>query len=61
MSTVNFTNSVNAANIVLWSYSTKISDHSDRKTTLHARHAEVNAIENLGVGVTKTNPFTNLN
>lgn len=58
MSTVNFTSSTNNVNLVEWSYSTKLVFDTDRSTTLHARHAEVRAVENLGVGVTATNPFT---
>jgi hypothetical protein len=58
MSTINFTNSDNNANVILWSYSTKLSTHTDRKTSSHAAHAEIAAVENLGVGVTATDPFT---
>jgi len=58
MATKNFTSSANRANVILWSHSTKIETHTDRKTSAHASHAEIAAINNLGVGVTATNPFT---
>jgi hypothetical protein len=61
MATFNFTNSTNNANIVDWSYSTRIDEHTDRKTTLHARGATVDSVDNLGVGVASGNPFTVLN
>ena len=61
MSTINFTGSANKPNFVLDSYSTKLSLRTDRKTSSHNRHDEVEAVENLGVGVTKTNPFNNFN
>lgn len=60
MATINGTSSINNINQVLFSYSTKIVYHTDRKTTVDALHAEIQAVEALGVGVTATDPFTNL-
>ena len=60
MATRNSTNSTNNANSVLWSYSTKLVWHTDRDVTGTSLHGEVQAVNNLGVGVTATNPFTNL-
>jgi len=58
MATKNFTSSANRANVIFWSYSTKIANFTDRKTTSRALHAEGTSLNNLGVGVTVTNPFT---
>ena len=58
MSTINFTNTTNNANQTEWSYSTKLVFNTDRATSAHARHAELTAKENLGIGVKDTNPFT---
>lgn len=58
MATINGNSATNNVNQTLWSYSTKLVYHTDRDTTSHARHAEVDAVENLSVGVTTTNPFT---
>jgi hypothetical protein len=60
MPTFNFTNSTNDINQVEWSYSTKLEFRTDRKTTngVHAKYDAVESVENLGVGVTKGNPFT---
>ncbi len=58
MATKNFTSSANRINVLLWSYSTKMATYTDRKTTSRAAHAEGTSINNLGVGVTATNPFT---
>jgi hypothetical protein len=60
MATVNGTSSTNNVNQVLWSYSTKLVYHTDRATSVDALHAEIQAVEALGTGVTDTNPFTNL-
>lgn len=60
MATFNFTSSTNNVNAVLWSYSTKLSWHTDRAVTGTARHGEVETVDNLGVGVAQGDPFTNL-
>ena len=58
MATRNSNNANNRANVLFWSYSTKIVTLTDRKTSAHALHAELTAVNNLGVGVTTANPFT---
>lgn len=58
MATRNATSSTNNGNQVLYSYSTKLVWHTDRDVTGTSRHGEVQAVNNLGVGVTATNPFT---
>ena len=58
MATFNATSSTNNANQVLWGWSTKLVWHTDRKVTGAARGAEVQAVENLGVGVATGDPFT---
>lgn len=60
MATINGNSAINNVNAVLWSYSTKIAWHTDRAVSGTALHGEVQALENLGVGVTETDPFTNL-
>ncbi len=60
MSTINGNSAVNNVNQVEWSYSTKLVFLTDRPVDAFALHDEVAAFDNLGVGVTKTNPFTNL-
>ncbi len=60
MATRNFTSSTNNINPVVWSYSTAIDKTSDRKTTTTAARARIVEVLNLGVGVTRTQPFTNL-
>ena len=58
MSTINATSSTNNVNQTLWSYSTKLAWNTDRAAGSFARGAEVQSVENLGVGVTLTDPFT---
>lgn len=58
MATFNATSSTNNANQVLWSYSTKLVWHTDRDVTGTNRGGEVQAVENLGVGVAQGDPFT---
>lgn len=58
MATFNATSSTNNANQVLWGWSTKLSYHTDRAVTGTARGGEVQAVENLGVGVATGDPFT---
>lgn len=58
MATFNATSSVNTVNAVLWSYSTKLAWHTDRAAGSYARGAEVQAVNNLGVGVAAGDPFT---
>jgi len=58
MATFNFTSSTNNANPVFWSYSTKIEERSDRKTSTTARAGLIRAVNNLGVGVAAGEPFT---
>lgn len=60
MATFNATASTNNANHVLWGYSTKLVFHTDRSVSGTARGGEVQAVENLGVGVAAGDPFTNL-
>ncbi len=60
MATFNATSSTNNANQVLWSYSTKLTFHTDRESGSFARGAEVttSSVNNLGVGVSAGDPFT---
>jgi hypothetical protein len=58
MATRNSNAATDNANVVLWSYSTKIVKLTDRKTSAHSLHAELSAVNNLGVGVTFASPFT---
>jgi len=60
MATINFVGSTNNVNQVEWSYSTKIVFLTDRPAGSFNLHDEIAADNNLGVGVTTTNPFTNL-
>jgi hypothetical protein len=60
MATVNGNSTTNNVNQVLWSYGTKLVFHTDRATTVDSLHAEIEAVEALGVGVTATDPFTNM-
>jgi hypothetical protein len=60
MATINSNSATNNANFVLWGWSTKIELRTDRPVGSSALHAAVSSIENLGVGITETNPFTNL-
>lgn len=58
MATFNSTSSTNNANYVLMGWSTKLVYYTDRKVTGAARGAEVQAVENMGVGVATGDPFT---
>lgn len=58
MATFNSNSSTNNINQVSWSYSTKIAYHTDRAVSGTALHGEVEADENLGVGVAAGDPFT---
>ena len=58
MATFNATSSTNNSNQVLWSWGTRLTYHTDRSVTGAARGAEVQAVENLGVGVALGDPFT---
>lgn len=58
MATRNYTVSTNNGNVLVYSFSTKLEKRTDRKTSLTAIHGLVSAVNNLGVGVTATNPFT---
>jgi len=58
MATINATASDNRSNVLFWSYSTKLVTLTDRKTSSHSLHAELTAVNNLGVGVTHASPFT---
>lgn len=58
MATLNFTSSTNNANVVLWSFGTKLEKHSDRDGTSVARGGLISAVNNLGVGVASGDPFT---
>lgn len=58
MATRNANSATNNANVLQWTYSTKIALHTDRETSAHALHAELDSIHNLGVGVTAASPFT---
>lgn len=58
MATFNATSSTNNANTVLWSYQTKLVWHTDRAAGSVARGGEVQAVENLGVGVAAGDPYT---
>jgi len=58
MATFNATSSTNNANQVLWGWSTKLVLHTDRAVTGTARGDQVQAVENLGVGVAAGDPFT---
>lgn len=58
MATKNYISSANRANVLFWSYSTKIANFTDRKTTSRSAHAEGTSLNNLGVGVAATSPFT---
>ena len=60
MATINGNAATNNQNQVIWSYSTKLVWLTDRATSADSLHGEIQAIEALGVGVTATNPFTNL-
>ena len=60
MATFNAAVSTNNANQVLWSLCTKLAYHTDRAVTGTVRGGEVQAVENLGVGVAAGDPFTNL-
>lgn len=58
MATNNYISSANRSNVIFWSYSTKIANFTDRKTSSRAAHAEGTSLNNLGVGVTTNTPFT---
>ena len=58
MSTINATSTANRANFVTWTWSTKIEMRTDRESGSVARHGLVDSVENLGTGVTATDPFT---
>ena len=58
MATFNYTSSTNNANIVLWSFGTKIERHSDRDGTTVVRGGLISALNNLGTGVSQGEPFT---
>ena len=58
MSTFNATSSTNNVNTVLYTWSTKMVWHTDRSVTGVDRGGEVQAVENLGVGVAAGEPFT---
>ena len=60
MATINSNSVTNNINQVLWSYSTKLAYHTDRAAGSNNLHDEIQSLENLGVGVTATSPFTNL-
>lgn len=58
MSTFNFTSTTNNVNTVLYSWSTRLTFDTDRKTSSSARGAVVRSVNNLGVGVAVGKPFT---
>ena len=59
MATFNATSSTNNANQVLWGWSTRLVLHSDRKASATVlRGSLIEAVENLGVGVSLGDPFT---
>jgi hypothetical protein len=58
MATFNFTSSTNNANVVLWSFGTKLEKHSDRDAVSTARGGLISAVNNLGTGVAAGEPFT---
>ena len=58
MATFNFASSTNNANVVLWSLCTKLELRSDRDGTSVARGGLIEAVNNLGVGVSAGEPFT---
>jgi hypothetical protein len=58
MATFNATSSTNNVNTVLWGWSTKLVWHTDRPAGSVALHGQVQAAENLGVGVAAGDPFT---
>lgn len=58
MSTFNANSATNNVNQVLWGWSTKLVYHTDRAVSGTALHGEVQAVENLGVGVAQGDPFT---
>lgn len=60
MATRNATSSTNNINPVIWSYSTAMEYTSDRKTTVAVARGRIKLVQNLGVGVLNSNPFTNL-
>lgn len=60
MATINSNSATNNANFVLWTWSTKQEYRSDRAVGSIALHGLIESVENLGVGITSTNPFTNL-
>ncbi len=58
MSTINATSSVNAINPVVWGWGTTIEYRTDRSAGSLARHDLIEAVVNLGTGITQTSPFT---
>lgn len=58
MASFNKTNSTNNANLVLWSFSTKIEKRSDRKSGTLTRGSLIAGLNNLGTTVATGNPFT---
>lgn len=60
MATFNAASSTNNVNAVLWSYSTRLVWHTDRDVSGTNRGGEVEAVDNLGLGVASGDPFTTL-
>lgn len=58
MATRNSTSSTNNVNQVIWSYSTALAYTTDRTTSTTSARNRIKHVLNLGVSVTKTNPFT---
>ena len=58
MATFNYTSSTNNGNAVCWSLQTTIELRTDRAAGTFARHALVDSVQNLGVGVAAGDPFT---
>ncbi len=58
MATFNGNSATNNVNQVQWSWSTRLTWHTDRAAGSVARGGEVQALENLGVGVAAGDPFT---
>jgi len=58
MATFNSNSATNNVNQTLWSYSTKLAYNTDRASGSFGRGAEVQSVNNLGVGVAAGDPFT---
>lgn len=58
MATFNATSSTNNINAVLYSWSTRLTTDTDRKSGTFARGAVIRSVNNLGVGVASGKPFT---